>query len=200
MVGAGVLVVADAQAGHIEQPDDRGDDAFVPEIVTAQVAVDSPAQRPEPVGEREETVELVARPVGGEVVVVAVLLASLGVATGRLDVAVGIAGDPYVGPSRWDGEGADPFDVGLRGGLAGAFVVVGEPLRAAPPDPLFLVRSEPQCPMTHRPAIPRVRGRVTDTECRRCSYPVVGSSLIWEAHIAILKLVQQHAPSRRSGR
>ena len=64
-VGAHVLVVAHAQPGEVEQPHDDRDQAVVPEAARGEVAPDVPTQRPEVLGEGDEVVELVRRPLGG---------------------------------------------------------------------------------------------------------------------------------------
>src|SRR5690606_6942261 len=103
----GVLGVADAHEGGVEQADGDGEDFAQGELLKAQVAVDGLADAWE--GAAEGDGAMVAGLVAGGLPlgVVAILLAAAGVAAGGLHVAVGVGADPDAGPGGWDGEGAD---------------------------------------------------------------------------------------------
>ena len=106
----GVLGIADPDQRVVEQPDGRGDDTFEREVAAPHVGVDPLAEDRQRMAEVDQRLELGllsgALPFG----VVAVLLAALGVAAGRLDVTVGVDAEPHVRPRRRDHEPAQALD------------------------------------------------------------------------------------------
>src|SRR5258708_4956981 len=104
---ARVLVVAHADEGLVEQHHHGGEDLAPGEIPRAQIAFHALADFGEDFAELEHAAELrlVARlAVQG---VVAVLLAAAGVARGRLDMTIGIRGDPALRPGGRNHQGVD---------------------------------------------------------------------------------------------
>src|SRR5688572_29975509 len=97
LVLPGVLVVADADEGCLQQANDGGDDLFPGEAVLAQILIDALANARQRAPERDHVLvfRLVADlpPFG----VIAVLLATARIAAGGLDVAVRRGADPDVG-------------------------------------------------------------------------------------------------------
>src|SRR5258706_5123468 len=112
---ARVLVVAHADQGLVQQHHHGGEDLPPGEIPRTQIAFHALADFGEDFAELEHAAELrlVARlAVQG---VVAVLLAAASVARRRLDVALGIRGDPDVRPRGRNYQGLDPLALGLAG-------------------------------------------------------------------------------------
>src|SRR5258706_17021 len=110
---ARVLVVAHADQGLVEEHHHGGEDLPPGEIARAQIAFHALADFREDFAELEHAAELglVARFAVQRVV--AVLLAAAGVARRRLDVALGIRGDPDVRPGGRNYQGLDPLALGL---------------------------------------------------------------------------------------
>ena len=79
----------------------------------AEIAVDASAKLAERRSERDQIGELVVGPVVDEGLVIAVLLAPTSVATGGLQMAVGIGGNPHVGPGRRHSESLDSLELAL---------------------------------------------------------------------------------------
>ena len=107
-VEPGVLVVADADQRQLEQLDDGRQDLLPRHPGLGQVGVAALADLRQDPGEVDEALELGVVAPGPPAVVVAVLLAALGVAAGGLEVAGGIRADPDVGPGRRDRQRPDP--------------------------------------------------------------------------------------------
>jgi hypothetical protein len=112
LVEAGVLVVADADQRELEQPDDRRQHLLARQARAGEVRVDALANGGQEPGERDHPIELGAVTLFAVRGVVAVLLATAGVASGRLQVAPRVRADPDVGPGGRDRERADPLEDG----------------------------------------------------------------------------------------
>jgi hypothetical protein len=91
------------------------------------------AQIGQPPGDREHVVELGRVPLDPPLVVVAVLPAPGRVGAQRLDVAVGVAADPHVGPRGRDHQRADAVELGGIGERLAGQVVVAEALATPAP-------------------------------------------------------------------
>src|SRR5690606_25241807 len=124
VVGAGVLLVSDADEGFLEQGGDGGEDLFAREALELQMAANGYAEGGQGAGEDEHGVELGFLADLAIAGVVAVLLAAALVAAGGLEVAVGVGADPDIGPGGRDGQGLDAGEGGLvaEGFAAGAHV------------------------------------------------------------------------------
>ena len=107
-VEPGVLVVADPDQGQLEQLDDGRQDLLPRHPGLRQVGVAALADPRQDPSEVDEALELGVVAPGPPEVVVAVLLATLGITAGRLEVAGGIRADPDVGPGRRDRQRPEP--------------------------------------------------------------------------------------------
>ena len=88
--------------------------------------IDALAHRRQCLGELHQPLVLGAVAHGNEIDVIAVLLAPLGIAAGRLQMAVLAGADPHVGPGRRNGERSDArHGIGIAHRLAAA-VEIGE--------------------------------------------------------------------------
>ncbi len=145
VVVAGIFVVADADQGRLQQPDDGRQHLAPGQAGEFQVAFGGAAdlrQRPAE-GERPAVLGLVPHAPPSRVV--SVLLPPPGVAARRLDVAVGSRADPDLGPGGRDHQGLDPRQ-GLRVADRPAVGVdISErPAALHPADPRRLVVHVPQ--------------------------------------------------------
>ena len=107
VVGAGVLGIADADVGGLHEAEDGGEDFFAGQAGALEVMFDLFADGRKRGTELEHVfvLGLVAR--GAPAGVVAGLLAAAGVASGGLQMAVGVGADPDAGPRGRDDEGLD---------------------------------------------------------------------------------------------
>src|SRR6266545_4708638 len=103
---------------------------------------------------------------------VAILLSAAGVARRRLNVAVGIRADPYVGPGRRDRQCVESFpDVRVPDARAGRAVVSPPRPRAAPTDAGHAIRDVVEPGAGRRLAMlvgPRRGHRALHVTARRC--------------------------------
>ena len=103
-----VLVVADPDEGRLQQPDDGRQHLLARHARYRQVGVAAFADTRQDAGEVDEALELRVVAAGPPALVVAILLATLGVAPGRLEVAGRVRADPDVRPGGRDSQRADP--------------------------------------------------------------------------------------------
>ena len=140
-----VALVADPDVCALEQGHHERHDPLIGQTVAGQIVVQRAAQRAERLAERDELVELRAFPFRTELGVVPVLLPTACVASGGLQVTIGIAADPDVGPCRRHRDGADAFQgLGRRDRLLRRRVRVPKPLRPGAPNARLLVGDEPE--------------------------------------------------------
>src|SRR5437762_1123891 len=97
-----VFLVADANERDLEQPDDRGDDLVSGDLAAAQIAVDALPYLRQGIREIKDAFVLRLFADLTEAVVIAVLLATLRIATRRLQMPARVRGDPDVAPGGWD--------------------------------------------------------------------------------------------------
>src|SRR5690606_8119370 len=91
---AGVLVVADADAGALQQADDRGDDLRAGQPGASELAFDRAPDHRQGRREGRHALELGLVAHLAPTAVIAVLLASARVAPRRLEVSARVAADP----------------------------------------------------------------------------------------------------------
>ena len=109
-VGPSVGLVADADAGAVEEVDHQRGLASFGRTPIHEVVCDRRPQPRERRAEQHQLVELGLFLRQAERRVIAGLLATLGIASGRLEMPVGIRTDPHVGPRRWYRQGGDAFE------------------------------------------------------------------------------------------
>ena len=139
-VGPGVLLVADAEQGGVEQPHDNRQQALPCRPVAPELVLDHPTQAGEARPEGREIVELGRLALGAKVVVVAVLLAAPCVAPGGLEVPVGARGDPDIRPCRRNRQRPDALPI-MRADRRAVGTDVTEPSVAQPSDAVLGVTS-----------------------------------------------------------
>ena len=133
MVRACILVVAHADEGELEEPDDRGRDRVARQLAACHVALHPPPDPREPLSELHQPLELAPLLDRSKARVVAVDLPSPSVAAGRHQVDIRLGADPDVGPGRRDHERPDPAELTRVFDGAALRIAVGE---AAPgPNP-----------------------------------------------------------------
>ncbi len=113
LVALGVLGIANADEGGIQQADDRSHDLFPAQASPGEILFHALAQLGQGLTEGQHPLVLVGvadLPPAG---VIAILLAAASIATGGLQVAVGIRTDPYLGIGRRNGQLVDALDLGL---------------------------------------------------------------------------------------
>src|SRR5437763_6712051 len=108
MVVAGILVVADPDAGQLEETDHGREDLLPRQAGTAQVLLDPLPEPGQCLAERQHAAEFGFVAYLAPSRMVAVLLPAASVPSGRLDMAVGVLGDPDIGVGRRHRERADP--------------------------------------------------------------------------------------------
>ncbi|HET9463974.1 MAG TPA: hypothetical protein VFO71_00450, partial [Gemmatimonadales bacterium] len=106
-VRAGVLVIADPDAGTIEQLYHRGQDLVTREPRPAEVALHPLADAGKNLGECQDTAELGLVPRLSPFRVIPVLFPASRIPAGCLDVAAGRGADPHVGVGRRNGQRPD---------------------------------------------------------------------------------------------
>ena len=127
LVALGILGVADPDQGRVEQADDRGHDLFPTEAAAGEILFHPLPQLGQGLPEGQHPLVLVGITDLAPARVVAILLATAGVASGSLQMAVGVRTDPDVGIGRRDGQLVDPLDFRLvadalaSGGEVGPF-------------------------------------------------------------------------------
>ena len=122
-VVGGVLGVADPHQGLVQEAHDDGHHVVPVHRAATKIVLDRRPQVGQGAGELEELTELVLVPDRSPARVVAVLLASPGVAAGGQEVPVAPAADPHVRPGGRDRQALDPVpDRRLDGAPAGFLV------------------------------------------------------------------------------
>jgi len=106
----GVALVADADAGALEQPNDERQHLAARQSLQRHVGAHLAAHARQHARELGKMVELVGVAHFTPARVVAVLLSSARIAAGCLQVAAFIAADPDIGPRRRDRERLDPLE------------------------------------------------------------------------------------------
>src|SRR6185437_3049148 len=128
-----VLVVADADAGLVQEADDRRYHPGLAERMAGDVAFDPPPDPRQRRGERQHSVVLGLVSQLPPARVVAVLLAPAGVAARGLEMPLRRRADPHVRPCRRDGERLDPRPLLGVGDRAPVGVEVLEPTATPAP-------------------------------------------------------------------
>jgi len=119
--------VADADEGGLQQTHHRGQHLLPRQPGEREIASRALAQRHERDPEAEKALVLGLVSEGHPVRVVAVLLAPLGVAPGRLQMPLGVGTDPDVRPGGRDGQARHPLEHGAVPDLAPARIEHGGP-------------------------------------------------------------------------
>jgi hypothetical protein len=141
-IRARVLDISNAQAGHVEKPNDCCDHPIVSEVLSSQVARHARSQGPEHLREQNEIVELVLGLTLGERRVIAVLLSPACIVTCGLKVTAGVGSYPDIAPRRWYGEYANSFQISTRGGPLRALIDIRDACRTPPTNSRLLIRTE----------------------------------------------------------
>ena len=130
-IETGVLVVADPDEGRLEEPHDGGQDLVARQAGRREIPFAAGADPRQDAREIEQLPELGVVAVRTPARVIAVLLASPGVPTRRLEVTGRIGADPDIGPGGRDGQRADALlgdGIGYRRSVRPA---IGEPAARA---------------------------------------------------------------------
>src|SRR5579883_415155 len=118
-VGAGVLLVADADESGFEQADHGGQHLRPWQPWLRQILFDAGADGRQRLGEGDHSVVFRLIADSPPARVVAILLAAPGIVSGGLQMAIGERTNPYRCPGRRDGERADALQrLGIADGLA----------------------------------------------------------------------------------
>ena len=99
-----LILVADADESFLQQSDDRGHHPLAGQSRALQIGFQLFAQRRQCSGEFRQMRIFGAVTDCDEVGMVAILLASFGIAAGGLQVSIGARRDPNPGPDRWNGQ------------------------------------------------------------------------------------------------
>src|SRR5690606_35975433 len=129
---AGILIVADANQRCLQQTQHGREHLFARQAPKREVRIDTLAysrQRPAEI-QYSMILRLVAYLAPSRVI--AILLASSPISPGRLDMAGRKRADPYVCPSRGDGQRFDAADVAAIGDRLPPRIAVAEPAPGTP--------------------------------------------------------------------
>ena len=150
LVGGGIMFIAHAQLGEVEQADDGGDGAVLAQAALGQIAVETRPQLGQGAAEIGAAGIFLRLARGAEIGVVAILLASPVVIAGRLDMAEGRGAEPAVAISGRQGNGVQPVDlVPVRDARAIAIIISPAPLECAPRDAGMSVVRMNECGLGH---------------------------------------------------
>src|SRR6185312_2396714 len=130
-VGTGVFLVANADQGFIQQADQHGQDLVRRQAGPTQVTPHASTQARQGSGKRHHLVELALVAQAPPLRVIAVLLAPARIAAGGLQMAIGLAANPYLPIGRRYGQGADARQLPAVGDAGAIGIVITEALAAA---------------------------------------------------------------------
>jgi hypothetical protein len=132
-VRPGVLLVADPDQGRFEQADDGGEHLLPWQARPPQIGVDPAPDGGQGLGEGDQPAVLRLVPHLAPARVIAVLLAALVVAAGRLQVAAWVGVDPDIGVGGRNCQSVDPVTLLLIADRRAVRREVGPAASGAPP-------------------------------------------------------------------